>query len=299
VTHASITGNAHFYAKSEAEAFEQIRVLLSFLPSSCSEMPPVSDEYKPPLKSLKDHNVMPNDRKKSYDVKEIIRGILDSSYFFEVQEYFARNIVVGFGRLAGRPVGVIANQPRVLAGVLDVNASDKASRFIRFCDAFNIPLLTFVDTPGYLPGIDQEHSGIIRHGAKLLYAYSEATVPKFTVIMRKAYGGAYIAMCSRHLGANIVIAWPTAEIAVMGPEGAANIIFKREILNSHEPEKTRIEKVKEYEEKFANPYVAASRGYVDMIIEPDKTRNALIKGLELAKIKRSTKYSKRHGNLPL
>jgi acetyl-CoA carboxylase carboxyltransferase component len=187
---------------------------------------------------------------------------------------------------------------KVLAGVLDVNASDKASRFIRFCDALTIPLITFVDTPGYLPGIDQEHSGIIRHGAKLLYAYSEATVPKFTVVMRKAYGGAYIAMCSRHLGANMVIAWPTAEIAVMGPEGAANIIFKREIANSHDPEKTRLEKVKEYEEKFAKPYVAATRGYVDMIIEPHKTRNALVKALELARTKCAPLYSKRHGTYP-
>ncbi|NLD36455.1 MAG: methylmalonyl-CoA carboxyltransferase [Desulfatiglans sp.] len=299
VTHAALTGNAHFYAKTELEAFEQIRALLSFLPSNSTEMPPNQDEYKSPVKPLEEQDVLPNDRKKSYDVKDIIKGVVDSSYFFEVQEHFARNIVVGFGRICGRPVGIIANQPRVLAGVLDVNASDKASRFIRFCDAFNIPLLTFVDTPGYLPGIDQEHSGIIRHGAKLLYAYSEATVPKFTVVMRKAYGGAYIAMCSRHLGANTVIAWPTAEIAVMGPEGAANIIFKREIANSHDPEKTRLEKVKEYEEKFANPYVAASRGYVDMIIEPHNTRDALIRALELAKTRRVAKYNKRHGNLPL
>lgn len=299
VTHAATTGNAHFYAKTEAEAFEQIRSLLSFLPSNSTEMPPLQNEFRSPSKPLEGQDVMPNDRKKSYDVKDIIKGIVDSSSFFEVQEHFARNIVVGFGRICGRPVGIIANQPRVLAGVLDVNASDKASRFIRFCDAFNIPLVTFVDTPGYLPGIDQEHSGIIRHGAKLLYAYSEATVPKFTVVMRKAYGGAYIAMCSRHLGANMVIAWPTAEIAVMGSEGAANIIFKREIANSHEPEKTRLEKVKEYEEKFANPYVAASRGYVDMIIEPHKTRDALIKALELAKTRRAPQYMKRHGNLPL
>jgi acetyl-CoA carboxylase carboxyltransferase component len=243
--------------------------------------------------------VLPNERKKSYSVKDIIRGIVDSSRFFEVHAHFARNIVTGFGRIAGRPVGIIANQPKVLAGVLDVNASDKASRFVRFCDSFNIPLLTLVDTPGYLPGIDQEHSGIIRHGAKLLYAYSEATVPKFTIVMRKAYGGAYIAMCSRHLGANMVIAWPTAEIAVMGPEGAANIIFKKEITTSKEPEKTRQKKINEYEEKFANPYVAASRGYVDMIIEPNKTRDALIRALELAKTKTSPAYSKRHGNIPL
>jgi methylmalonyl-CoA decarboxylase subunit alpha len=299
VTHAALTGNAHFYAKTEAEAFEQIRELLSYLPSNSTENPPVLKEFKPPVSPLEGHDVLPNDRKKPYNVKDVIKGLVDNSSFFEVQEYFAKNIVVGFGRMAGKTVGIIANQPKVLAGVLDVNASDKASRFIRFCDSFNIPLITFVDTPGYLPGIDQEHSGIIRHGAKLLYAYSEATVPKFTVVMRKAYGGAYIAMCSRHLGANMVIAWPTAEIAVMGPEGAANIIFKREISNSHDPEKTRLEKVKEYEEKFANPYVAASRGYVDMIIEPGKTRDALIKGIEFAKTKRAPIYSKRHGNIPL
>lgn len=298
-THAAITGNAHFYAKTEAEAFEQIRELLSFLPPNCNEKPPVSDNFESPASPLKSHEVLPNNRKKPYNVKDIIRGLVDSSRFFEVHAHFARNIVVGFGRIAGKPVGIIANQPKVLAGVLDVNASDKASRFIRFCDSFNIPLLTLVDTPGYLPGIDQEHSGIIRHGAKLLYAYSEATVPKFTVVMRKAYGGAYIAMCSRHLGANMVIAWPTAEIAVMGPEGAANIIFRKEIATSKDPEKTRKEKVKEYEDKFSNPYVAASRGYVDMIIEPNKTRDALIRAMEIAKTKSVPTYNRRHGNIPL
>lgn len=299
MTHAKTTGNAHFYAETEAEAFEQIRELLSFLPANCNEKPPVSKEYEPPAAPLNSQDVLPNDRKKSYNVKDIIRGIIDSSRFFEVQAHFARNIVTGFGRIAGRPVGIIANQPKVLAGVLDVNASDKASRFVRFCDSFNIPLLTLVDTPGYLPGIDQEHSGIIRHGAKLLYAYSEAVVPKFTVVMRKAYGGAYIAMCSRHLGANMSIAWPTAEIAVMGPEGAANIIFKKDITTSKDPEKTRLEKVKEYEEKFSNPYVAASRGYVDMIIEPNQTRDALIRALELVKTGSTPVYNRRHGNIPL
>ncbi len=301
-THAEKTGNAHFYANTEAEAFEQIRELLSYLPANSSEEPPVSKKIDPPETPLghpESRRVLPNERKKPYDVKDIIRGIVDGSRFFEVQELFAKNIVIGFARISGKPVGIIANQPRVLAGVLDVDASDKAARFIRFCDSFNIPLLTFVDTPGYLPGVDQEHSGIIRHGAKLLYSYSEATVPKFTVVMRKAYGGAYIAMCSRHLGANMVIAWPTAEIAVMGPEGAANIIFRKEITTSDDPEKTRQEKVREYEEKFANPYIAASRGYVDMIIEPDKTRDALIKALEITKTKKASAYNRRHGNLPL
>jgi acetyl-CoA carboxylase carboxyltransferase component len=298
-THASTTGNAHFFAKTEKEAFDQIRKLLSYIPSNYKEKPPVKEEFASPDKPLNSHDVLPDDRRKSYDVKEIIKGIVDKSDFFEVQKYFARNIVIGFSRLAGKPIGIIANQPKVLAGVLDVNASDKAARFIRFCDSFNIPLLTFVDTPGYLPGIDQEYSGIIRHGAKILYAYSEATVPKFTVVMRKAYGGAYVAMCSRHLGANLVVAWPTAEIAVMGPEGATNIIFRKEIAASTNPDETRKEKVKEYEEKFANPYVAASRGYVDMIVEPNKTRDSLITALEMAKINRSSMFGRRHGNMPL
>jgi len=224
---------------------------------------------------------------------------VDASDFLEVHELYARNIVVGFGRLEGRSVGIIANQPKVLAGVLDVDASDKAARFIRFCDAFNIPLLTLVDTPGYLPGVDQEHSGVIRHGAKLLYAYSEATVPKMTVIMRKAYGGAYIAMCSRHLGANFVLAWPSAEIAVMGPEGAANIIFRKEIDDSQNPDVTRSEKIREYEEKFANPYVAAGKGYVDAILLPQDTRAALCTVISVAKNSEHGRVSRRHGNFPV
>ncbi len=298
-THAAVTGNAHFFASTEKDAFDQIRKLLSFLPPNCKEQPPVNKNFASPVNPLNGPSVLPDDRRMSYDVKEIIKGVVDESDFFEVQEQYARNIVIGFGRMAGRSVGIVANQPKVLAGVLDVDASDKASRFIRFCDAFNIPLLTFVDTPGYLPGIDQEYSGIIRHGAKILYAYSEAKVPKFTVIMRKAYGGAYIAMCSRHLGANLAIAWPTAEIAVMGPEGAANIIFKKEIISSPDPEKTRKEKIKEYEEKFANPYVAASRGYVDMIIDPNRTRDFIIKALDMAKTGPSNIFGRRHGNMPL
>jgi acetyl-CoA carboxylase carboxyltransferase component len=259
----------------------------------------VEDHPRPPKYSFNSHDVLPEDRKKSYDVKDIIRGMVDDSDLFEVQEHYAKNIVIGFGRIDGRPVGIIGNQPRFLAGVLDVDASDKASRFVRFCDAFNIPLLTLVDTPGYLPGIDQEHSGIIRHGAKLLYAYSEATVPKFTIVMRKAYGGAYIAMCSKHLGSNFVIAWPTAEIAVMGPEGATNIIFRREIESSDDPEGTRKKLVQEYEEKFANPYVAASKGYVDLIIKPHETREALITALSIAKTNKTPIYKRRHGNIPL
>jgi acetyl-CoA carboxylase carboxyltransferase component len=266
---------------------------------NCNEKPPKKEKFLPPATPINTNEVLPEDRKKSYDAKEIIRGIIDESDFFEVQEHYAKNIVVGFGRMGGKPVGIIANQPKFLAGVLDVNAADKTARFIRFCDAFNIPLVTLVDTPGYLPGIDQEHSGIIRHGAKILYAYSEATVPKFTIIMRKAYGGAYVAMCSKHLGANLVMAWPTAEIAVMGPEGATNIIFKKEIANSENPEETRKKLVQEYEEKFANPYVAASRGYVDLIVKPHETRQALIRGLDISESNKRPIFKHRHGNVPL
>ncbi len=297
MTQASITGNAHFYAESEEEAFAQIRRLVSFLPSNCLEAPP-KVKSEEPAKPMKDE-IVPGERRKAFDVQDVIRGVVDRSDFLEVHRHYAGNIVVGFGRLAGKTVGIIANQPRILAGVLDVNASDKAARFIRFCDSFSIPLLTFVDTPGYLPGIDQEHAGVIRHGAKLLYAYSEARVPKLTVIMRKAYGGAYIAMCSRHLGADFVMAWPTAEIAVMGSEGAANIIFRKEIMESSDPEATRAAKVKEYESKFANPYVAAARGYVDAILPPSATRKALIEAMDFAGGSDPGNSFRRHGNIPL
>ncbi len=293
----TISGNAQFFARSEHEAFDLVKKLLSFLPANSRELPPAV-HWRPPARPITD-DIIPSDRKRAYDVKNVIRGIVDGSDFLEVQGGWARNIVIGFARLDGQTVGIVANQPRVLAGVLDVDSSDKAARFIRFCDCFNIPLVTFVDTPGYLPGVDQEHAGVIRHGAKILYAYSEATVPKLTVIMRKAYGGAYIAMCSRHLGANFLFAWPTAEIAVMGPEGAANIIFRREIEESVDPEATRAEKVREYEEVFANPYVGASKGYVDAIIEPAKTREALIRGLELSRNREYGRIERRHGNMPV
>jgi len=296
-THATVTGNAHFFASTEEEAFGQIKKLLSFLPLNCTENPPTVAPEKPSRKIAPD--IIPDNRRKAYDVVRVIEGVTDGSDFFQVHEHYARNIVVGFGRISGRTVGIIANQPKHLAGVLDVNASDKAARFIRFCDAFRIPLLTFVDTPGYLPGVDQEHAGVIRHGAKLLFSYSEATVPKVTVIMRKAYGGAYIAMCSRHLGASSVIAWPTAEIAVMGAEGAASIVFRKEISESADPKTTRQEKVKEYEDKFANPYVAASKGYVDLIIEPEKTREVIIKAFEFAGEEDHGNSFRRHGNIPL
>ncbi len=229
----------------------------------------------------------------------MIKAVSDGGDFFEVQKEYAPNIVVGFGRIDGAPIGIIANQPKVLAGVLDVDSSDKASRFVRFCDAFNVPLLTFVDIPGYLPGIDQEHAGVIRHGAKLLYAYSEATVPKITCILRKAYGGGYIAMCSKHLRADFVFAWPSAEIAVMGPQGAANIIFKKEIESSPEPEKLRSEKIEEYKQKFASPYVAASHGYIDDVIFPEEPRSKIAAALATLRSKSVNKPERKHGNIPL
>lgn len=293
-THASITGNAHFYAKSETEAFNTLKKLLSFLPANSSENPPVRKTV-PPDQPLGD-DVIPDNRRQAYCVKDIIRSIVDASDFLEVHENYAANMVVGFARLGGKPIGIIANQPRVLAGVLDVNASDKAARFIRFCDCFNVPLLTLVDTPGYLPGADQEHAGVIRHGAKILYAYSEATVPKMTVIMRKAYGGAYIAMCSRHLGATFVASWPCGEIAVMGAEGAANIIFRKEIAASEDPEAYRQDMIREYEDIFANPYVAARKGYIDTIIRSSMTRETLIKVLSRTGQSRRGPH---HGNIPL
>jgi propionyl-CoA carboxylase beta chain len=245
------------------------------------------------------NNIVPDSPAQSYNMHEVIKRIADEGEFLEVQEHFAQNIVVGFSRLNGASVGIVAQQPGVLAGVLDINSADKAARFVRFCDCFNIPIITFVDVPGFLPGILQEHGGIIRHGAKLLYAYCEATVPKVTVITRKAYGGAYDVMSSKHVRGDINFAWPTAEIAVMGPEGAVNIIFSKEIASSESPEETRQRLVTEYIEKFANPYVAASRGYIDDVIEPRETRPKLIAALEMLKNKRDTNPPKKHGNIPL
>ncbi|MBQ6558393.1 MAG: methylmalonyl-CoA carboxyltransferase, partial [Clostridia bacterium] len=243
--------------------------------------------------------IVPDESGKAYDVKEVIAEIVDNGTFFEVQEAFAKNIVIGYARMNGQVVGIVANQPKFMAGSLDVDSSDKAARFVRFCDAFNIPLVTLTDVPGYFPGVAQETNGIIRKGAKLLYAFSEATVPKINVILRKAYGGAYIAMNSKHLGADIVMAWPTAEIAVMGPEGAANIIFKNDIKNSQDPVATRNEKIQEYRNRFASPYEAARRGYVDDVIEPDSTRPRIIAALEMLASKRDSRPAKKHGNLPV
>jgi len=292
-----ISGNAHFYAESELECFEQIKKLVTFIPWNNRKK---ADPYppKPPKASYDIEKIIPAEPHKPYDVRDVVRAVCDDSDFFEIHEAWAANVVVGFARFKGDTVGVVANQPLVLAGVLDVDSSDKAARFIRFCDAFNIPLVTFVDLPGYLPGVDQEHAGVIRHGAKLLYSYSEATVPKITVILRKAYGGGYIAMCSRHLGADFVLAWPCAEIAVMGPEGAANIIFRAEIAEAADPNAVRKQKVAEYTEKFANPYVAAANGHIDAVISPSETRDSLIHALEVAASKGENRPTKKHGVPP-
>ncbi|HOR41370.1 MAG TPA: carboxyl transferase domain-containing protein, partial [Paludibacteraceae bacterium] len=295
--HAEITGNAHFYAQSEFDCFDQIKKLISLLPASNTKR---AAKVEPKVPSLKKQigQIIPQDPKKPYDVRDVIRAVVDDSDFFEVQELFAPNIVIGFARLNGDTVGFVANQPLYLAGVLDCDSSDKAARFIRFCDSFNIPLITLEDMPGYLPGVDQEHAGVIRHGAKVLYAYSEATVPKVTVILRKAYGGGYIAMNSRHLGADFVFALPSAEIAVMGPEGAANIIFAKEIKEAADPDAMRAAKVQEYIDKFANPFVAAAKGYIDAVIEPNETRNLLIHTLSVSKDKDDYRPEKKHGIPP-
>ncbi|MGA3012694.1 MAG: acyl-CoA carboxylase subunit beta [Bacteroidales bacterium] len=296
--HAEITGNAHFFAESEKECFEQIKRLVSYIPWNNEKTAETFPKKAPKSRQYKIDHIFPVNQAEPYDVRDIIKAICDDSDFFEVHEFWAANIVVGFARLDGQTIGLVANQPMVLAGVLDVDSSDKAARFIRFCDAFNIPLVTLVDLPGYLPGVDQEYAGVIRHGAKVLYAYSEATVPKLTVILRKAYGGGYIAMCSHHLKADFVFAWPTAEIAVMGPEGAANIIFRNEIKASENPEETRKKLIEEYRQKFANPYVAAAYGYIDAVIEPTETRDFLIHSLSIAANKSEAMPKKKHGIPP-
>ncbi|MBO7233569.1 MAG: acyl-CoA carboxylase subunit beta [Paludibacteraceae bacterium] len=295
--HAEITGNAHFYALSEQECFKQIKDLLALLPQNNEEAAKTVTPKEPKTrKNIED--IIPASPKQPYDVRDVIKSLVDESHFMEVHELWAANIVVGFGRMGGETVGFVANQPLYLAGVLDCDASDKAARFIRFCDSFNIPIITLEDMPGYLPGVDQEHAGVIRHGAKVLYAYSEATVPKITIILRKAYGGGYIAMNSRHLGADFVFAWPSAEIAVMGPEGAANIIFKKEIEEAEDKDAMREIKVQEYIDKFANPYVAASKGFIDAVIEPGETRGVLLHSLSMSKKKHDYRPAKKHGIPP-
>ena len=295
--HSEISGNAHFFAKSEEECFDQIKRLITFIPWNNSRKARMFEPGEPNPEYNID-NIVPGDPTLPYDVRDVIRSIIDKSDFFEIMESYARNIVIGFGRMGGRTTGFVANQPLEMAGALDVDSSDKAARFIRYCNAFNIPIITLVDLPGYLPGVDQEHSGVIRHGAKVLYAYSEATVPKLTVILRKAYGGGYIAMGSRHLRADFVFAWPTAEIAVMGPEGAANIIFRKEIMSSDDPDGMRKQKVEEYKAKFANPYVAATRGYIDAVIEPGETRKLLMHAIEISESKDVSMPWKKHGLPP-
>jgi len=295
--HTETSGNAHFFAASEMQCFAQIKKLTTFIPWNNRKK---ADPFPaaPPKPGFRIDRIIPEQPSKPYDIRDVIAALCDNSDFLEVHKAWAANIVVGFARLNGETVGIVGNQPAVLAGVLDVDSSDKAARFVRFCDSFNIPLITLVDLPGYLPGVDQEHAGVIRHGAKLLYAYSEATVPKITVILRKAYGGGYIAMCSRHLGADFVFAWPTAEIAVMGPEGAANIIFKSEIAASADPNATRKQKVKEYTEKFANPYVAAAAGHIDAVINPEETRSSLLHALRISTAKQDAVPARKHGNPP-
>lgn len=297
--HASKSGNAHFTASSEEEALNEVRKLVSYLPQNNEEDPPrlYTKDDRDWIEELKD--IVPVEGTKVYDVRLLIEQIVDDKQFMEVHKDFAKNIVVGFARIKGESVGIIANQPKVMAGGLDINSSDKLSRFIRFCDCFNIPLITFEDVTGFFPGINQEHGGIIRHGAKILYAYSEATVPKITVITRKAFGGAYVALNSKAIGADIVYAWPNSEIAVMGPEGAANIIFAKEIQQSDNPEETRAKKIEEYRERFANPYVAAANGMVDDVIDPRDTRKKLIESLDMLRNKRETRPPKKHGNIPL
>ncbi|WP_193432311.1 acyl-CoA carboxylase subunit beta [Caenibacillus caldisaponilyticus] len=297
--HNRLSGNAHFRAKSEEEAFAIVRKLLGYLPANNRETAPVAEgdgtsDYRENLIDL-----VPFDPTRPYDVRRVIEEIVDRGSFMEVHAAFAKNAVVGFARIKGTAVGIVANQPKAMAGGLDIDASDKVARFIRFCDAFNLPLITFVDVTGFFPGVKQEHGGIIRHGAKIIYAYAEATVPKLTVILRKAYGGAYVAMNSKSIGADLVFAWPNAEIAVMGPEGAATVIFAKEIQESPDPVRTRAEKIQEYRERFSNPYVAAAYGMVDDVIDPRETRIKLLQGLDMLRGKRETRPWKKHGNLPL
>jgi acetyl-CoA carboxylase carboxyltransferase component len=298
--HSTRSGVAHFFARTEKECLQQVRALLEYLPSNNVEDPPGKEVTDSPFR--KDESlltVVPEDPQKVFDVKDVIHAVVDNGEFMEVHALYAGNLVVGFARLNGKVVGIVANQPAVLAGCLDIDASDKGARFIRFCDAFNIPLVTIVDVPGFLPGVSQEHGGIIRHGAKMLFAYAEASVPKISVIVRKAYGGAYVCMCSKNLGTDLVFAWPQAEIAVMGPEGAVNIAYKREISEAENPEKARKEKIKQYRERFANPYVAAKSGFVDAVIDPRKTRYHLIQAIRMLQRKREDRPRKKHGSIPL
>jgi propionyl-CoA carboxylase beta chain len=299
-THNETSGVAHFLAQDDAECLAMVRELLSFIPSNNLDDPPRRPATDPieRAESVLDR-IVPDQSNQPYDIKEVIHAVVDDGYFFEVQEHFAKNMVVGFTRLNGRSAGIIANQPAFLAGTLDINASIKGARFVRFCDCFNIPLVIFEDVPGFLPGTNQEYGGIIKHGAKLLFAFAEATVPKVTVITRKAYGGAYCVMASKHIRTDVNYAWPTAEIAVMGPEGAVDIVYKRELEGAGNSQETRQRKIEEFRDRFANPYVAAERGFVDAVIEPHDTRRKLIQALEMLDTKRDKNPPKKHGNIPL
>ena len=300
VTHNSVSGVAHFAAESDEHALRTVRELLSFIPSNnCDDPPFVAVADRADRTEIRLNEIIPNAPNQPYDIRDVVNLIVDEGYFFEVQELYAQNICVGFARLGGRSVGIVANQPAYLAGVLDIDASIKAARFVRFCDCFNIPLVTFEDVPGFLPGISQEHGGIITHGAKLLYAFAEATVPKVTVITRKAYGGAYCVMASKHIRTDVNFAWPTAEIAVMGAAGAVEVIYRRELNDAQNKDEARRLRITEFEDKFANPYVAAERGYVDEVIEPAQTRPKLIRALSLLQNKRDTNPARKHGNIPL
>jgi propionyl-CoA carboxylase beta chain len=300
MSHNTKSGVAHFASESEDECLEDVRYLMSFLPLNNLEKPPrVEPADDPERMDLELDTVVPDDPQKPYDMRDVVGHIVDDGEFFEVHKHFAENIIVGFSRLNGNPIGVVGNQPKALAGVLDIDSSVKAARFVRFCDAFNIPLLTFTDVPGFLPGTNQEWGGIIRHGAKLLYAFTEATVPKLTVVTRKAYGGAYDVMASKHMLADFNFAWPTAEVAVMGPEGAVNIIFRRDLDKSPTPDERRDKLISDYKARFANPYTAAERGYIDDVIVPHETRPRLINALETLKTKRVDRPKRKHGNIPL
>jgi propionyl-CoA carboxylase beta chain len=300
MAHNERSGVAHFAAEDEKECLYLIRELLSFMPQNNMEDPPfVAPKDTPDRADESLNQVVPDIPTKPYDIRDVITKVADDGDFFEIQEHYARNIVIGFTRMNGRPIGVVANQPAILAGCLDINSSIKAARFVRFCDAFNIPILTYVDVPGFLPGTTQEYGGIIKHGAKLLYAFAEATVPKVTVITRKAYGGAYDVMSSKHIRADVNFAFPTAEIAVMGPDGAVNIIFRKELVTSDNPEATKAELVADYRERFASPYKAAELGYIDEVIMPSETRPKVIKAFEMLKNKRDTNPPRKHGNIPL
>src|SRR5207253_171272 len=299
-THASKSGVAHFIAADEQACLEDARYLLSFLPQSNLEQPPFFAPSDPPAREDAElDSLVPDNPNKPYDMHDVVRRVVDDGEFLEVHEHWAENVICGFARLGGHPVGVVGNQPRSLAGVLDIDSSVKAARFVRFCDSFNLPLVTFVDVPGFLPGTQQEWGGIIRHGAKLLYAFAEATVPKLTVITRKAYGGAYDVMSSKHIRADFNFAWPTAEVAVMGPEGAVNIIFRKELEAAEDPDARRAELIDDYRGRFANPYTAAERGYVDEVIEPRRTRPILIDAVETALTKQEPRPRRKHGNTPL